>query len=126
MVVDDEVDSLDLVEFALVQSGAIIKPVSSATAAIEAVEQFKPDILISDIAMPQTDGYTLLSRIREMKQVGQIPAIALTAFAKEEDIKKSLYAGFQRHLTKPVEPAELVKAIAEVLTGVDAVKSRLL
>ena len=73
--------------------------------------------------MPQTDGYMLLSRIRAMKQVGQIPAIALTAFAKEEDIKRSLYAGFQRHLTKPVAPAELVKAIIEVLVGVNAVTS---
>jgi len=126
LVVDDEVDSLELTEFALGESGAIIKPVSSAAEALASIEQFKPDILISDIAMPQTDGYTLLNRIREMKQVGQIPAIALTAFAKEEDIKKSLHAGFQRHLTKPVEPAELVRAIFKVLTGVDAVKSRLL
>ncbi len=72
--------------------------------------------------MPQADGYTLLNRIREMKQLGQIPAIALTAFAQEEDIKKSLYAGFGRHLTKPVEPTELVKAILEVLVGASRVK----
>ena len=124
LVVDDEFDSLELIEFSLVESGAIIKPVASATEALEIIEQFKPDILLSDIAMPQADGYTLLGRIREMKQVGQIPAIALTAFAKEEDIKKSLYAGFQRHLTKPITPAELVKAIAEVIVGVNTVTSQ--
>ncbi len=122
LLVDDEVDSLELVEFALAESGATVKAVSSAAAALEVIEQFKPDILISDIAMPQTDGYTLLNCIRDKKQVGQIPAIALTAFAKEEDIKNSLYAGFQRHLTKPVEPTQLIKAICEVLVGVDPVK----
>lgn len=123
LLVDDEVDSLELVEFALTESGATIKAVSGAAAALEVIEQFKPDILVSDIAMPQTDGYTLLNCIREKKQVGQIPAIALTAFAKEEDVKNSLYAGFQRHLTKPVEPTELIKAICEVLVGVDPVKA---
>lgn len=59
-----------------------------------------------------------------MKQVRQIPAIALTAFAKEKDIKKSLYAGFQRHLTKPIEPTELVKAITEVIVGMNAITSQ--
>lgn len=122
MVVDDEVDSLELVELSLVAWGAIALGVSCAANALEVIKQFKPDILISDIAMPQADGYTLLNRVREMKQVGQIPAIALTAFAKEEDIKNSLYTGFGRHLTKPVEPTELVKAILEVLVGASTVK----
>jgi PAS domain S-box-containing protein len=124
LVVDDEFDSLEMIEFALAESGAIIKPVSSAAEALASIEQFEPDILLSDIAMPQTDGYTLLSRIRAMKRIGQIPAIALSAFAKEEDTKKSFCAGFQRHLTKPVEPAELVRTIAEVLVGMKAVISQ--
>lgn len=123
LLVDDEVDSLELVELALAASGAIIEAVSCAADAIKVIEQFKPDILISDIAVPQPDSYTLLSSIREMKQVGQIPAIALTACGKE-DIKKSLHAGFQRHLTKPVEPTQLIQAILVVLVGVEAVPSR--
>ncbi|WP_373530200.1 response regulator, partial [Nostoc sp.] len=102
LVVDDEVDSLELIEFILAQSGAIVKPVSCAADALESIEQFKPDILISDLALPQVDGYALWSCIRQMKQVGQIPAIALSAFAQQEDVQKSLSAGFTRHLTKPL------------------------
>ncbi len=123
LVVDDEVDSLELLTFALAESGAIIKPVSCAEEALEVIEQFEPDILISDLAMPQADGYTLLGRVREIKRVGKIPAIALSAFAKEADIKKSLEAGFALHLTKPIAPIELVKAISEVLIEAKAVTS---
>ncbi|WP_009631997.1 response regulator [Synechocystis sp. PCC 7509] len=121
LVVDDEIDSLELLAFTLEESGAMIKPVSCASDALEAIAQFEPDILIGDIAMPQVDGYTLLSKIREIKGVGQIPAIALSAFAKEEDVQKSLEAGFSRHLTKPIEPTELVKAVSEVLIEINTV-----
>ena len=92
MVVDDEVDSLELVELSLVASGAIALGVSCAANALEVIEQFKPDILISDIAMPQADGSTLLNRIRGMKQVGQIPAIAPYSFCQRRRHQKlSLY-----------------------------------
>lgn len=84
------------------------------------VAAYSGNVATADL-MPQVDGYTLLSKIREIKGVGQIPAIALSAFAKEEDVQKSLEAGFSRHLTKPIEPTELVKAVSEVLIEINTV-----
>lgn len=104
LIVDDNLDSLEFIDFAIKETGA------SGAAALEVLAQFQPDILVSDIAMPEMDGYELLRRIREQGKA--ISAIALTAFAKEEDEQKSLNAGFQYHMTKPVEAEKLIAAIA--------------
>jgi len=79
----------------------------------------RPDVLISDIAMPDEDGYTLIHSIRSLAPAegGQAPALALTAYAREEDRLKSLAAGFQAHLSKPVEPDELVSLVSQLATG---------
>ncbi|MGQ4648225.1 ATP-binding protein [Lyngbya aestuarii] len=116
LVVDDHVDTLELITLVLEQCKAQVTTAASATEALEAIAPSQPEILISDIGMPEKDGYFLISQIRslEAKQGGQIPAIALTAFAREEEHTRALNAGFQIHLAKPIEPTELVAAVAKL------------
>ena len=117
LVVDDEVDMRDLVDFILSEEGAKVTVVASAAEALLMLEQFQPDVLVSDIGMPEVDGYTLMRQVRARPphQCGQIPAIALTAYAGEINQQQALAAGFQRHISKPVEPAELVQAIVTLV-----------
>jgi len=84
---------------------------------LEALARSKPDVLLSDIGMPQIDGYMLLRQIRKWspEQGGQIPAIALTAYAGEIDQRQAIAAGFQKHIPKPADPVELAEAIAQLL-----------
>jgi PAS domain S-box-containing protein len=119
LVVDDEPDTLEMLVCALEKYSAEVIAVSSAQEAFNALISFKPNILVSDIGMPQADGYELLSRIRTLppSQGGQIPAIALTAYVREEDRKKTKLAGFQAHLAKPIEPRELAIAILETINN---------
>lgn len=118
LVVDDELDTRNLLEMILGESGAVIEVAVSAAQALEVLRLRKQDLLISDIEMPNEDGYSLIRRVRSLEdaQNGSIPAIALTAHARASDRMRALSAGFQLHMTKPVEPAELVVAIAN-LTG---------
>ncbi|WP_242056424.1 MULTISPECIES: ATP-binding protein [unclassified Nostoc] len=117
LIVEDDSDSRDFLIFALEEYDATVLAAANAAAGFEIVQQFQPDILISDIGMPIEDGYSLIRRIRawEATQNRKIPAIALTAYAKNEDSQQALAAGFQKHLPKPVEPAQLVSAIASLL-----------
>ncbi len=119
LVVDDDTDMRELIFTILTQAGAQVKVTASASEVLENLEAFKPDILISDIGMPEMDGYGLLRQIRRQfpEQYGQIPAIALTAYAGEINQQQALAAGFQRHIAKPVEPEELVNAIAALING---------
>ena len=118
LVVDDEVDVRELVSTLLEANGAVVATASSAEAALQLLERDPPHILVSDIGMPGMDGYELIRRLRErpVEQGGTVPAIAVTAYARSEDRKRALAAGFQRHLPKPVEPAELVRMVAELAT----------
>ncbi|MDZ7962089.1 MAG: ATP-binding protein [Aulosira sp. DedQUE10] len=113
LAVDDEIDNLDLVGFILEDAGATVISVSSAAEVLQLLQQTQPDVLLADIGMPKVDGYTLIRQIRE--QGGQIPAIALTAYAGETNKKQALQAGFQLYLSKPVDPEELIQAIAQVV-----------
>ena len=117
LVVDDEPDNRDFLTFVLENSGAIAMSVSSAAAALQAFTAFQPDILISDIGMPEESGYTLLRKIREIKsgEKKNIPAIALTAYARPEDRSQALNAGFNEHISKPVEPDRFIDVVVEVL-----------
>lgn len=118
LVVDDEVDMQELVLTILEQAGASVTVAASAAEALAAFDSFTPDVLISDIGMPDVDGYTLMRQIRERSQAGgNILAIALTAYAAEADEQQALAAGFQRHLAKPVEPNELVRVIVTLARG---------
>jgi signal transduction histidine kinase/ActR/RegA family two-component response regulator/sensor domain CHASE-containing protein len=116
LVVDDEADTRELLAAVLSSCGAEVKASSSAAEALEAMEKWHPNILVSDIGMPVENGYELIRKVRALKpeQGGQIPAIALTAYAKNEDQRQALIAGFQVHVSKPVEPAELVIVIANL------------
>lgn len=120
LVVEDEKDSREFISFVLEQDGAEVTTVTSAIEALEIFPSLQPDILVSDIGMPEMDGYMLLSRIREMQPetVKNIPAIALTAYAGEIDRKQALSVGFQRHVTKPIEPDNLIAAVVELITKV--------
>ncbi|MDJ0692642.1 MAG: ATP-binding protein [Xenococcaceae cyanobacterium MO_188.B32] len=111
LVVDDEVDSLDILTIILEPEGAEVTPVASANAAIEALNRSTPDLIISDIGMPEVDGYTMLSQIRELTQGKDIPAIALTAYAGEVNRQRSLDVGFQQHISKPINITELITVV---------------
>ncbi|WP_262985823.1 hybrid sensor histidine kinase/response regulator [Nostoc sp. 'Peltigera membranacea cyanobiont' 232] len=117
LLVDDEPDTREFQAFVLSQSGANVTAVASGLEALQALEQFTPDVLVSDIGMPEMDGYMLMQQIRSRppNQGGTIRAIALTAYAAEIDQQRALQVGFQTHITKPVEPEELVRAIANLL-----------
>ncbi|MHC5743179.1 MAG: PAS domain-containing hybrid sensor histidine kinase/response regulator [Nostoc sp.] len=117
LVVDDEPDIRDLVTFILQDYGVEVTAVSSAEEALQALSESIPDVLISDIGMPKTDGYMLMREVRSRspQEGGNVPAIALTAYAGEMNQQQALAAGFQMHISKPVDPDVLVKAIADLI-----------
>ncbi|MEG4520376.1 MULTISPECIES: PAS domain S-box protein [unclassified Microcoleus] len=117
LVVDDDADMRELAAFTLMQSGAQVTTAASGVQALTLLNQSVPDLLLCDIGMPEMDGYALIRQIRKWspQQGGTIPAIALTAYAGEIDQQQALAAGFQIHISKPVEPDELVKAIDRLL-----------
>jgi CheY-like chemotaxis protein/nitrogen-specific signal transduction histidine kinase len=114
LVVDDDSDTLTLMATALTRRHANVTAVSSAGEAIQAITRKRPDVLVSDIAMPDEDGYGLIKKIRSLENGGSdnIPAVAITAYAKEEDRERALSAGFQIYLAKPVELTELISVVA--------------
>lgn len=114
LLVDDEPDARDLVTVILEAQGAKVTAVGSAKEALAALQKLQPDIIVSDIGMPEDDGYSLIRQIRKLppEAGGQIPAIALTAYATPEDRNAAISAGFNRHIPKPVDPTALTMAIA--------------
>ncbi|ARV62651.1 hypothetical protein BZZ01_32030 [Nostocales cyanobacterium HT-58-2] len=116
LIVEDEQDTRELLVFTIQQYGAQVTAAASAREALKILKQSQPNILVCDIAMPEMDGYTLIRQVRTLpkEQGGQIRAIALTAYAGESNQKQALAAGFQRHLSKPVDLEELVEAIASL------------
>jgi PAS domain S-box-containing protein len=118
LVVDDDADTLLLLSTVLTESGAYVKTASSAEEAFAEVQVWRPNLIVSDIGMPGENGYEFMMRVKAWgRQTGSwIPAVALTAYSRVEDRMKTLAAGFQMHLPKPVEPAELV-AVIESLVG---------
>jgi PAS domain S-box-containing protein len=117
LVVDDDDDARDLVATALRAKGALVTTAFSATRALELLAHSTPAVLISDIAMPEIDGYELIRRVRSLKPASDLPAIALTAYAREEDRRRALDAGFHTHVAKPVEPSELIRVVANVISS---------
>ena len=116
LVVDDEADGRTLVTAVLEKCGAKVSEANSAITGLKALLELRPDVLLSDLGMPEEDGYSLIKKVRALsaEQGGQIPAAALTAYARVEDRMKVLRAGFQIHLPKPVEPAELIAVVANL------------
>ncbi|MGV7207314.1 ATP-binding protein [Oxalobacteraceae bacterium A2-2] len=114
LVVDDEDDARDLIKRILTDCNAEVLTAATASEALALLQHRRPDLLVSDLGMPEMDGYGLLDRIRAMGPAhgGDLPAIALTAFARAEDRQRVLSSGFLAHIAKPVEPAELVAKVA--------------
>jgi CheY-like chemotaxis protein len=114
--VDDDNDTRDFLAAALTSAGAELRSVGDAATAFDLVISWRPEVVVSDIAMPQQDGYTLIRRIRALPadRGGRTPAVALTALARPKDRVRALAAGFQTHLPKPVDPSELVLVVANL------------
>ncbi|MEH2164922.1 MAG: response regulator [Nostoc sp.] len=118
LIVDDNADTRDFFSFVLEDLGAIVTTVASGDEALQALTQSKPDILLSDIGMPEMNGYMLMEQVRNLeKQLGgkNIPAIALTAYAGEMNQQQAIRAGFQQHIVKPVSPEDLLTAISNLV-----------
>ena len=116
LVVDDQSDARDLIKRVLEDCAAEVMTASTADEALQLIEAQKPDVFVSDIGMPDVNGFELLRRVRAlgMARGGKVPAIALTAFARSEDRTRALRAGFLVHVSKPVDPSELVATVASV------------
>ncbi|HEY2384511.1 MAG TPA: ATP-binding protein [Terriglobia bacterium] len=121
LAVDDDADTCDMIRTALEQCGAVVETAGSADAGFEAYKSFQPEVLISDVGMPEVDGYEFIRRVRdyERQTKRKVPAVALTAFARIEDRVKSLAAGYQMHVAKPVEPGELLTIVASLSGFID-------
>ena len=122
LVVDDDEDSRFYITTVLAADGAIVTTVESAAAALEVLPELQPDVCIFDIAMPGEDGYSLIRKVRALTtdSAGQVPAVALTAYADAEDRLWALEAGFQIHVAKPVDPEELVITVANLVNCLHA------
>jgi hypothetical protein len=116
MIVDDEAEARDLMTAMLTRRGAEVKACASAAEALEEIEQWRPLVLVSDIGMPDEDGYALIGKLRALgaKRGGDVPAVALTAYARSEDRMRALASGFQMHVPKPIEAGELIVVIASL------------
>lgn len=117
LVVDDEPDSRDLLTTILTRCGSDVRCSDSAAEAMKAFQEWDPDLLVSDIGMPNEDGYSLIRKVRKLKseRASRIPAVALTAYATDEDRLEALAAGFQIHVAKPIEPETFITSLASVL-----------
>jgi signal transduction histidine kinase/CheY-like chemotaxis protein len=116
LFVDDEADARELISMMLAQGGVDVRTACSAPEALAVCDEWRPDVLISDIGMPGEDGYTLMKKLRarESERGGHIPAIALTAYGRQEDRLRALSVGYEYHISKPVEPAELLTVVASL------------
>jgi CheY-like chemotaxis protein len=116
LIVEDDLDTRELLTFMLEECGAKVISVGSAREAIDILTTSTIDVLVSDIAIPDDDGYELMRQVRLLsnEKSRAVPAVALTAYATEEDRKRALAAGFQLHLAKPVEPNQLIAAISHL------------
>lgn len=117
LMVDDEADTREFLETALEQFGATVMAAASAAEAFSLFQQTLPDVVLSDIGMPEEDGYALIRKIRALPPElgGQVPAAALTAYVRGDDRLEALKAGFQRHVPKPIEPAQLLQVVSQLV-----------
>jgi CheY-like chemotaxis protein len=117
VIVDDDEDARDLISTTLTHAGANVLPAGSMAEALRLLRSATPQAVVSDIAMPNGTGYDLIREIRKIPHLATIPAIALTAFGRVEDRERALMAGFNYHITKPVDPQNLVLAIVTAIRG---------
>jgi PAS domain S-box-containing protein len=125
LIVDDDGDVRDLLALLLESRGAIARTVASATEALEAISQRRPDLLLADLRMPDEDGYSLIRKVRARERERherRLPAIAVTAYASPRDRDQAVAAGYDSHLAKPIEPDDLARAVAHVAEGIQRKK----
>lgn len=115
LAVDDEPDSLSLLQFILEDAGAEVQTASNGLVALQILPQFNPNLLVSDISMPEMNGHELLKKIRTLHPNLKIPAIALTAYASSSDKEYALRLGFEQYCSKPVEPENLIQGIVNLI-----------
>ena len=116
LIVDDEADARQIISTMIAQTGAEVRTCESAHEALQTLEEWRPDVLMSDIGMPGEDGYSLINKVRSLpaERGGHTPAAAFTAYAREEDRNRALAAGYQMHIAKPVSSSQLVAMIAHL------------
>jgi CheY-like chemotaxis protein len=116
LLVDDESETREIISTVVARTGAEVKSCTSAREALAELVDWRPDVILSDIAMPDEDGYTFIGRVRALSHEdgGNTPAAALTAYAREEDRKQALAAGYQMHIAKPIGAGQLVVMIAKL------------
>lgn len=116
MAIDDEADARSILEAILSFHGAEVMMLNNAAEVLSQLPVFRPQVLICDLGMPKTDGYRLIQQVRSLpkNQGGQTPAIALTAYAREEDKQRTLSSGYQLHIAKPFDLEDLVRAVAQL------------
>jgi CheY-like chemotaxis protein len=116
LLVDDELETREIISTVVQRTGAEVKSCASAREALNELVEWRPDVILSDIAMPDEDGYSFINRVRALPQneCGNTPAAALTAYAREEDRKLALAAGYQMHIAKPIGAGQLVTMIAKL------------
>jgi CheY-like chemotaxis protein len=121
LVIDDDVDTCEMIRQVLQQCGGVVETAYSANIGFDVLQNWQPAIVISDIGMPEVDGYEFIRRMREYERpLGKkTPAVALTAFARIEDRVRSLAAGYQMHVAKPIEPGELLTIVASLAGFID-------
>jgi CheY-like chemotaxis protein len=117
LLVDDEKDTLELLAMVLAQNGVEVNPQTNVRDALEVIKAWKPDVIVSDIAMPEEDGYSFIRKLRALppEEGGTIPAVALTAYVGIKERTQVLSSGFQMYVPKPVEPAELLSTLASLM-----------
>jgi len=116
LVVDDDAGAREVASTILAQAQAETRTAESVSKALEILDQWQPDVLVADIGMPEADGYELIRRVRarSSQSGGAIPAAALTAYARTQDRLRVLSEGYQTHVPKPIEPAELIMVVASL------------
>ena len=119
LLVDDDKDNLHIISALLAEHKATVQTASSGVEALELLRCYQPDVLVSDLAMPEEDGFSLIRKVRQLEEQGsrQIPAVALTALVRIEDRTRALAAGFNMFVPKPVQPSELITTIANLGQG---------
>jgi PAS domain S-box-containing protein len=125
LVVDDEPDVLEVLRATFVGAGAVVETANSAETALRRFAESRPDVIVSDIGMPDVDGYMFIQRVRRLGPAGTppVPAVALTAYVRREDVERALAAGFQAHVAKPVDPVEVLKVVGQVALAAPPRKS---
>jgi CheY-like chemotaxis protein len=119
LVIDDEADARALIQHILTNCNATVTTAASAAEGLDAVKLHRPHMIFSDIGMPRVDGYEFIAKLHQLSDAegGNTPAVALTAFARSEDRRRALMAGFQMHLPKPVEHSEILAVASNIWQG---------